>query len=99
MPSSNSCGADSKGVARFRYSTQTLPDLHRLAQRLSAAYEELGLCFQGLLCPRRGEGAVDVLWGVEVQAKACKVRAKSQRCQVRILHPDDPQQAHEAVWI
>ncbi len=34
-----------------------------------------------------------------MQAKARQVSAQSQRCEVRILHPDDTQQAHEPIWI
>ncbi len=34
-----------------------------------------------------------------MQAKACQISAQSQSCEVRILHPDDTQQAHEPIRI
>ena len=34
-----------------------------------------------------------------MQAEARKVCAQGQGCQIGVLHPDDAQQPHEAVWI
>ena len=73
--------------------------VHTVAERLSGAHQELRLRLQGLLRPGGGEGAVDILRGVEVQAEARQISAERQGRQVGVLHPDDAQQAHEAVGI
>ena len=56
----------------------------------------VGLRFEGLVGPGGRKRLVDVVGRVEVEAQGGEVRAKGERGQVRVRHPDDAQQAQQA---